>query len=130
MPPMVMSHDIDPRDALLRAIGDLKDFDIFHNSVLVAVYQRPEKTQKGVFLPDQHRDEDRFQSKVGVIVKVGDRAFQDSSGVYSWPDGIGVGNFVVFRVSDGWSLTVNKVLCRQLDDTSIRARIQHPDVVW
>jgi co-chaperonin GroES (HSP10) len=130
MPAMVMSHDVDPREALVKALGDLSDVDIFHNQVLVAVYQRPEKTKTGLFLPDQHRDEDRFQSKVGVIVKMGGRAFKDKTGEYEWPADMGVGDLVIFRVSDGWPVTVNKTLCRLIDDTSIRARIQHPDTVW
>ena len=133
MPAMVMSHDIDPREALASALGDLRDVDIFHNQVLVAVYERgktSKKTAGGIFLPDQHLEEDRFQSKVGVIVKMGDKAFKDASGEYAWPADMGLGDLVAYRVSDGWSLTINKVLCRLLDDTQIRARIQHPDTVW
>ena len=39
-------------------------------------------------------------------------------------------DWVVFRPSDGWSVTVNKVICRILDDTNVRGRIQQPDQVW
>jgi co-chaperonin GroES (HSP10) len=134
MPAMVMQHEIDPREALIKSLGNLDDVDIFNNQILVAVYQRgangPKKTTGGIFLPDQHLEEDRFQSKVGVIVKMGESAFHDASGV--WFKGIkfNLGDWVVYRASDGWSLSVNKVLCRLLDDTVVRARIQHPDMVW
>lgn len=130
MPAMVMSHDVDPRDALLKSVGDIKDVDIFNSQVLVAIYIRPQKTKSGIFLTDKTTDEDRFQSKVGVIVKMGDAAFNDETG--TWFKGVKfkIGDLVVFRSSDGWGLTVNNVLCRLLDDTAIRARIQHPDTVW
>lgn len=133
MPAMVMSHDVDPREALIASVGDVSSVDIFHNSVLIAVYERSKtskKTAGGIFLPDSNLDEDRFQSKVGVIVKMGDKAFKDTTGEYAWPADIGLGDLVAYRVSDGWSLTINKVLCRLLYDTQIRARIQHPDTVW
>ncbi len=130
MPAMEMTHDIDPKEAILEAIGDLSTFEVFHNDVIVAVYLRPEKTKSGIFLPDQHRDEDRYQSKVGLVVKTGPDAFVDDSG--SWFNGVHVkvGDWVWYRPSDGFNLTVNKVLCRALKDTSIRGTIAHPDMVW
>ena len=130
MPAMVMHHHVDPKEALVASLGDLSDVELFNAQVLVAVYQRPEKTKSGIILTDGHRDEDRFQSKVGVIVKMGEGAFKDPNG--TWFNGVDlqVGDWVVYRVSDGWSLTINKVLCRMMDDTAIRARIAHPDTVW
>ena len=136
MPAMVMSHDIDPREALFKALGDLKHYEIFNNQILVAVYQRPEKTKSGIFLTDNHRNEDRYQSKVGLIIKLGDSAFKDDSGTWFKGKNFDVGDWVVYRAGDGWSLELKTsaseppVLCRLLDDTAIRARIQHPDAVW
>ena len=80
MPHMVMTHDEDPKDAILAALGDIEKFKVFHNEVVVAVYLRPEKTKSGIFLPDSHRDEDRHQSKVGLVVKMGPEAFDDPNG--------------------------------------------------
>jgi co-chaperonin GroES (HSP10) len=96
----------------------------------VAVYIRPEKTKSGIILSDKTRDEDRYQSKVGLIVKKGPSAFVDDDG--KWFSGLDVneGDWIVFRPSDGWNITVNGTLCRMLDDMSIRARISHPDQVW
>jgi hypothetical protein len=39
-------------------------------------------------------------------------------------------DWVVFRPSDGWSITVNGVLCRLLQDSNVKGRIRHPDQVW
>lgn len=134
MPAMIMLHQKDPAQELNKALGNLDDIELFQNQVLVAVYIRPEKTASGIFLSAQTRDEDRHQSKVGLVVKKGPAAFVDPSN--SWFDGIevNVGDWVFFRPSDGWSITVHKtgekVLCRILDDVNVRGRIPHPDVVW
>ena len=127
---IAMAHDKDPREALLKEVGDLSGVEIFNMQVLVAVYIRPEKTKSGIILSDKTRDEDRFQSKVGLIVKKGPSAFVDDDG--KWFSGLDIkeGDWIVFRPSDGWNVTVNGVLCRMFDDTAIRARIPHPDNVY
>jgi co-chaperonin GroES (HSP10) len=130
MPHMLMSHDVDPKDAILQDIGDLSQVELFHNQVLLAVYIRPEKTKSGLILTDSHRDEDRYQSKVGLLVKRGPLAFeQDGS---NWFQGLTFNDhdWLVFRPSDGWSITVNGVLCRIFDDINIKGRVPHPDAVW
>lgn len=133
MPAAAMLHVEDPRDALLKKIGDISDIELCHNQVLVAVYMAPEKTSGGIVVPISVRDEDRHQGKVGLILKVGPLAFKDDTGKWVWPDGIGVGDWVYFRTSDGWQTTVNSHrdnLCRHLSDADIKGRIQHPDKVW
>ena len=130
MPYMVMKHDVDPKKTILDAIGDISEFEIFNNKILVAVYLRPEKTKSGILLPDQHRDEDKYQGKVGLILKMGASAFDDPSG--EWFKGIkfNVHDWIIMRPSDGWSITINGVLCRVLDDMNVQGRSQHPDQAW
>lgn len=127
---IVMAHDADPREALRKEVGDVSDIEIFNMQVLVAVYIRPEKTKSGIILSDRTRDEDKYQSKVGLILKKGPSAFVDDDG--KWFSGLDIkeGDWIVFRPSDGWNVTINGTLCRMLDDMSIRARISHPDQVW
>jgi co-chaperonin GroES (HSP10) len=127
---MIMTHDIDPKDDLLNQIGSLDDFEIFNNQILCAVYVRPEKTKSGIYLTDKVRDEDKFQGKVGLIMKMGPEAFKDNSGEWFSNVGFSTHDWVVFRPSDGWNITVNGVLCRIIDDINVRGRIQHPDQVW
>jgi co-chaperonin GroES (HSP10) len=124
-----MSHDVDPKEAILQEIGDLSQVELFHNQVLLAVYIRPEKTKSGLILTDNHRDEDRYQSKVGLLVKRGPMAFEQDG---NWFQGLTfeVNDWLVFRPSDGWSITVNGVLCRIFDDINIKGRVPHPDAVW
>lgn len=130
MPPMIMAHEVDPKQKLLKEIGNLDNVEIFNNQVLVAVYIRPQKTKSGIYLSDKTTDEDRFQSKVGLIIKKGHSAFVDPDG--QWFNGVDfkLGDWVVFRPSDGWSITVNNVLCRIIDDINVRGRIDQPDRVW
>jgi co-chaperonin GroES (HSP10) len=127
---MVMTHNTDPKQDLIDKVGNIDDIEIFNNKILVAVYVRPEKTKSGIYLPDAHRDEDKVQGKVGLVMKMGPEAFDDPNG--TWFNGIKVnsGDWVVFRPSDGWSITINGVLCRMLDDTNVRGRIRQPDQVW
>ena len=127
---IAMLHEKDPKEVLLEQVGDLSKIEVFNMQVLVAVYIRPEKTKSGLYLSDKARDEDRYQSKVGLIIKKGPTAFVDKDG--EWFSGLEIkeGDWIVFRPSDGWNITVNGTLCRMLDDMSVRARIEHPDQVW
>ena len=130
MKQLQMDHDGDPKQKLIDDVGDLSQIEIFNNQILAAVYIRPEKTKSGLYLSDKYRDEDKYQSKVGLILKKGPSAFVDDDG--KWFSGLDIkeGDWIVFRPSDGWNVTINGTLCRMLDDMSIRARISHPDQVW
>jgi co-chaperonin GroES (HSP10) len=127
---MAMKHDVDPRQDLLKQIGDLKDIELFNNQVLCAIYVRPEKTLGGIIIPEQNRAEDKIQGKVGLVVRKGPTAFVDDTDKWFSDIDVKLNDWVVFRASDGWSITVNKVLCRIVDDTDVRGRVAHPDQVW
>lgn len=130
MPAGLMKHDNNPKDMIMEALGNLDDIEIYNNQILVAVYIRPEKTINGIIIPESNRNEDKSQGKVGLVIKLGPDAFVDHTN--QWFKGVAVDydDWVVFRPSDGWSITVNGVLCRILDDINIKGRIQHPDQVW
>lgn len=130
MPYMRMEHDVDPAEAIRKEMGDISDIEIFHNQVLVAIYIRPEKTKSGLYLSSQTRDEDKYQGKVGLIIKKGADAFVDDTGKWFKGVNLDVGDWIYFRPSDGWQITVHGQLCRILDDTDIRGRIPTPDTVW
>lgn len=130
MPYMRMDHDVDPAEAIRKEMGDINDIEIFHNQVLVAIYIRPEKTKSGLYLSSQTRDEDKYQGKVGLIIKKGADAFVDDTGKWFKGVNLDVGNWIYFRPSDGWAITVHGQLCRILDDTDVRGRVPQPDAVW
>ena len=130
MPYMVMDHAVDPKKKLKDEIGDISNIEIFNNQILVAVYIRPEKTKGGIMLPGQTRDDDKYQSKVGLVLKKGPTAFLDDTESWFKDVTIDQDDWVVFKPSDGWAIVVNNVMCRMIDDTLVRGRVQHPDNVW
>jgi len=127
---MTMDHNEDPREKILKELGDISNIEIFNNQLLCAVYVRPTKTKSGLYLTDKFADEDKFQGKCGLLVGMGPAAFQDDSGQWFNNTSFNLYDWLVFRASDGWSLNVNGVLCRMLSDTQIKLRIPSPDVVF
>lgn len=137
MPSSLMLHDTDPKEALWEKVGDISELKVFGSDVLVAIYMRPEKTKSGIILTDNMRGEDAHQGKVGLIVKMGPHAFIDEDG-NKFRDII-EGDWVVFRSSDGWPVTLNTsnsaatkdaVLCRIITDINIRMTVSSPDLVY
>lgn len=133
---MLMHHEDDPKQVILDQVGDISQLGVFHNEVLAAVYKRPEKTKSGIFLTDKARDEDDYQGKVALILKVGPAAFKDDTGAWEWPNDLGVGSWVIIRPAESWSIGIvgegksDKVLCRMMKDTSIKGVVPHPDMIW
>lgn len=126
---VAMAMPVDPKQDLLKSLGDLTDIKLLHGQVLVAVYIRPEKTKGGIILTAKTRDEDNYQSKVGLIVAKGPSAFI-SQGEWTWQEPIDLHEWVVFRASDGWNMLINNVMCRIISDTAVRMTITDPDRVW
>ena len=130
MPFMKMDHADDPKEVLLKELGNVDDIEVFNNQILVAIYMRPEKTKSGIILSDKTRDEDRYQGKVGLIIKKGPMAFIDPDQKWFVDADVNVGEWVYFRVTDGWSINVHGVSCRMLEDTDVRGTTKYPDAVW
>jgi co-chaperonin GroES (HSP10) len=127
---MEMEHENDPAEVLRKQSGDISSVEVFNNQLLVAVYVRPQKTKSGLYLTDKTTEEDRYQSKVGLVLKMGASAFHDTSGEWFSDVEIHEGDWIVFRPSEGWSITVNGQLCRMIDDINVKGRVDQPDRVW
>lgn len=138
MPVLDIVHDEDPADRIFDNAGDLTEIEVFNNQVLVGVYLRDgdgkkeAKTKGGLIVPNAVTNEDKYQSKTGVILNMGPNAFNDPSGNWFANEEFSVGDWVVFRPSDGWSLTLvsydgnggrRELLCRLVDDVAVRARV-------
>jgi co-chaperonin GroES (HSP10) len=124
------SHETDPAEEIRRAVGDLSGVEFFNNQVLIGVYVRPEKTGSGLYLPDRTRDEDKWQGKVGLVLAKGPLAFQDDEHVQFHGQNVAIGDWIVYRPSDGWQITINDHPCRLLEEVHIRARVSEPDLVY
>lgn len=130
MPAMTMSHDDDPALLITKKVGNLKDFTIFGNFVLLGVYERPQKTKSGLFLSDQTRGEDKHQGKAGLVLKKGPLAFVSDANYDFKGQDVAEGDWVSIWISDGRPLYVNGQLCRLCEDQHIRLKIPAPDSVY
>lgn len=143
----VKQRQNDPSTELKREIldrlGDLSGFEIAQNEVLLAIYQRPERTAGGIIQVPQTLKEDIYQGKVGLVVKIGDACEFQWTDTYAGEKGgieIALHDWVVVRPSDTWPLDINTrtetldkrdfVACRLVKPRNIRAKISHPGVVW
>jgi co-chaperonin GroES (HSP10) len=130
MPPALMSHVEDPANEIRKRIGDISQIEVLHNQILVGVYIRPEKTKGGILLTSQTRDEDRYQGKAGLVLKKGPLAFVDDDNNKFHGQNVDIGDWVFYRVSDGFPLVLNGTLCRLLEEVHVKGKIPSPDVVF
>jgi co-chaperonin GroES (HSP10) len=116
----------DPAKAICEIVGNLDDFEIIGDRVLIGIYMRPEKTKGGIIRPDANKEEDVYQGKVGLVLKWGPDAFKNPETGDMYEQVANVGEWVVFKVGDGWQLEVNKMPCRMIKDANIIAKIKDP----
>lgn len=130
-----MQHDVDPKKAILEElegrIEELAKAKMSSSKILVAVYERPEKTASGLYVPPSARDEDRHQGKVGLVLKKGRLAFKNDAN-HSWDaeDVPEVGDWVVFNVNRTTPLLIGKRMCRFVEDVYVDLVIENPDLVY
>ena len=142
MPAVAFLHTEDPKEKIIAEAGNLDDVEVMHNQVLIGLYTRPEnlKTAGGIILTYKTTDEDRYQTKVGVILKIGSGAFDPTSPWWKNHPGFDVGDWVTFRSVDGWTVTLvshdkktgkkSEQLCRLMGDEKITMRISSPDRIY
>jgi co-chaperonin GroES (HSP10) len=133
---VVVEHDEDPRQALLKKIGRIPEGFVQFNRILVAIYRPPlvSKSGGGILLPQQVAEEDvteyLWQGKAGLIVAMGPDAYQDDDTTKFNGQRNEVGDWVWFSPMDGFMAEVNGVPCREMTERYIKGRLPHPDYVW
>lgn len=130
------SDEEDFKRRVFASVGDLSQYDILGERVLVATYVPPERTKGGIIRPNANVNEARFSSPTGLVLKLGRAAFK-YDGQYSF-EGTppAVGDFVQFGVSDAREFFLGPkgaivshdhgVSCRLLRSESIYAVIDDP----
>lgn len=116
-----LSQAKDPKAALLAAVGDLSKEEVLWDLVLIGTYVRNERTAGGIIRPQENVAEDVYQSKTGLVLKFG---AQVEDPVFN------VGDWVVYSIKDGWSVTVNGTPCRLVPYDRIRMKVSDPKVVF
>lgn len=128
---MDMLHTLDPAESLLDELDGRQDaIKPLGSGVLVAVYVRPNKTKGGILLTDKSQDEDKFQGKVGLVLKLGPLAFADDDTHRFGGDIPQPGDWVVYNVGETFAFNMGDVRCRIVEDVAVRAITSRPDMVY
>lgn len=126
-----VSRAADPKKAIWEKIGNkLDSIEVMFNMVLVATYIRPEKTSGGIIRPDSNVQEDIWQGKVGLVLKLGPTAFVDDDHNAFYGQKADVDDWCVYKVGDAWSLNINGYPCRIVRDSGIRLKVTDPSIVF
>lgn len=128
---MEVIHDIDPKKVIWDAIKPwINDIDPTSGDVVIAVYQRPEKTKGGLLIPEtaSRRAEDAFQGVVGMIVKTGPDygKHKRALALEKMP---AIGDWVAFKTVDCVAFTLGKSPMRLLQGDMIRMVLRSPDCI-
>jgi len=117
------------RKEMLDKLGDISGLHVYHNWTLGMIYT-PDKVGS-LYRADQSKDEDKWQGKVTLVVKIGPSAFRNTAdGAWTWDPPIAPGDWVVSRASDGVNRLVNGQMCRLFRDTTVTEKVDHPDNIY
>ncbi len=121
-------------DILTGVASVLDDINIFHNHILVGVFIRGDfkvlPNGQKFYFTEQRKDEDKWQGKVGLVLKKGPIAFVDDPRNSFNGQNVEPGEWVMYRVSDAPALQINGVHCRLLEDIHIRGTVKDPETIW
>ncbi len=82
-----------------------------------------------ILKPDKTLDEDKWQGKTGLIVAMGPSAFQDTP-TFSFGGVVpSVGDWLVYRSSDGATMTIDYAHCCIIEDFHYQGIVPDPDSV-
>lgn len=132
---IAMVHERDPKDVIReRMKGFEKSFHTMGDHVLVAIYERPERTVGGLYLTENYtRGEDKFQGKIGMVVALGNLAFVDDAD-HVFPVKPKVGDWVAFfpltMAGQALAFPLGEQPMRLIRDVEVRALVDDPDLLW
>lgn len=125
----LVSRSADPKTEILKQVGDLSGIDIMYNMVLLAVYVRPQTTKGGIIRPVMNQEEDIWQGKAGLVLKLGKDAFEDDNDTSFNGQRADIGEWVVFKVGDAWQVQIREWPCRLVRDSSIKMKVNDPGII-
>lgn len=93
--------------------------------LLIAIPEVSEKTEGGVYMPDQLKKAEETASMIGFVVKAGPEAYSD---VNKFPSGAWCkdGDFVIFRSYSGTRFKVMGKEFRLINDDTVEAVVEDP----
>jgi len=93
--------------------------------LLIAIPEISEKTEGGVYMPDQLKKAEETASLIGFVVKVGPEAYSDENKFPSGP-WCKEGDFVIFRSYSGTRFKVLGKEFRLINDDTVEAVVEDP----
>lgn len=93
--------------------------------ILIAIPEVSQKTEGGVFIPDERRNAEETASLIGYVLKVGTEAYADTN---RFPTGpwCKEGDFVIFRSYSGTRFKVMGKEFRLINDDTVEAVVEDP----
>lgn len=93
--------------------------------LLIAIPEVNEKTEGGVFMPEQLKKAEETASIIGFVVKAGPEAYGDMT---KFPNGpwCNEGDFVIFRSYSGTRFKVLGKEFRLINDDTVEAVVEDP----
>ena len=93
--------------------------------LLISPVEVEEKTEGGVYMPDQLRDAEGIASIIGWVVSMGPDAYKDED---KFPSGAwcNVGDFVIFRSYSGTRFKIGTQEFRLINDDTVEAVVEDP----
>lgn len=93
--------------------------------LLIAIPEVSEKTEGGVYMPDQLKKAEETATIIGFVVKAGPEAYADES---KFPNGpwCKEGDFVIFRSYSGTRFKVQGQEFRLINDDTVEAVVEDP----
>lgn len=93
--------------------------------ILIALPELEEKTDGGIYLPEQVRNTEALATVVGFVLKLGDLCYQDEK---KFPNGpwCNEGDWVVFRAYSGTRIKIHGREFRLINDDMVEAVVEDP----
>ena len=127
----IVANAVNPKKAILDIVGDLSGVHVPRNLVLLGTYFRPQKTAGGIIRPDSNVEEDMWQGKCGLVLKLGTEAFKDSDDYTFAPeDKYQVGDWVTYFVNEARSIQIKGYPCRTVRDSGLELKVIDPNIIF
>lgn len=117
-------------------VGDLSDVRLFGNRVMVAKFIRTTLGRGYLQAAPGTKTEDKWQGKIGLVIKKGTTAFVDD-GDFTWHgDDVNVGDWVLFQYGDGTDIdlcpkgSTELIPCKVLKEGEIEGIVPRPDIFF
>lgn len=134
---LIKTYDSEHERSELLAQFDMEEMGAIHLPPVRIVVAKWVRTSAGsIVMAEQTKKEDRFQSKVGLILAIGDLAFVDDDR-HDWagfkPK---VGDWVLYHFSDGNDFdyspkgTFDRLPCKMISEGDVQAILPRPDFAY